>query len=218
MKNESIKIYTDGGCDKNPGGTGGWAFCILNGKRVIENSGQVANTTNNRMELTAAIRALERLQKSAKIALFSDSQYLIRGMNEWIPGWVQRDWKLKDGSPVKNAELWKKLYKLAKKHDVEWNWVRGHADDAVNLRVDKLVREAMKGKIVLSESTKADVVSAVPVVNVVKKQGKPVAVKIALKSSVAAKVDRPAEIKIDAVHLQKLIEDLIAVLRDLEES
>lgn len=218
MKNEPIKIYTDGGCDKNPGGTGAWAFCILDGNRMIERSGQVANTTNNRMEMTAAIQALERLQKAADVELYSDSQYLIRGMNEWIHSWVKHDWKLKDGSPVKNVELWKKLHKLARKHGVKWIWVRGHADDTVNLRVDKLVREAMKGKVVLSESTKADAVSALPVVNVVRKQGKPVAVKIALKSSAAAKVDRPVEVKIDAVHLQKLVEDLIAVLRDLEES
>ncbi|TKJ39992.1 ribonuclease HI [candidate division LCP-89 bacterium B3_LCP] len=213
-----IKIYTDGGCDKNPGGTGGWAFRIIDGDEITERSGRVESTTNNRMELMAAVQALESLQNSTDVELFSDSQYLVRGMKEWIFGWYKRGWKLKDGSPVKNVEIWQKLQQFSQLHKIKWNWVRGHADDPNNNRVDKLVQDAMKGKIITSGTARIRAASATPAVKLVKHKGKPVAVKIALKSSGDVMIDIPTEIKIDAIHLQKLIEDLVAALREVEES
>ncbi len=217
QKSDQIIIYTDGGCDKNPGGTGGWAFRIISSDKVLERSGRVESTTNNRMEMLAAINALEALKKPAKVELFSDSQYLVKGISEWIHNWVRRGWKLKDGSPVKNDDLWKKLYELNKKHSVTWTWVRGHADDQNNILVDKLVRAAIKGKIAKGKSKQVEAISAVPQVRLSRGKGKPAAVTINLKSASGAQVDRPVSLKIGAEHLQKLIEDLIAAQRKIEE-
>jgi len=213
-----LKIYTDGGCDKNPGGTGGWAYLILDGQSSWECSGKVENTTNNRMELSAAIYALENLKSPRIIDLFTDSQYLVRGMNEWIFSWIKRGWKVKDGNPVKNAELWQKLHALSQQHQISWNWVKGHAEDEHNQRVDKLVQQAMKGKIVNGKSGEQSAAPAVPHVKVNKSRGKAASVTISLSSSKHVKVDAAKELKIDRKHLQKLIEELIAALRQIEES
>ncbi len=217
-KTDQITIYTDGGCDMNPGGTGGWAYKLIDGDRITEKSGRAENTTNNRMELTAAIRALESLEEPATVELITDSQYLARGMTEWMAGWIRRNWALKDGSPVKNLDLWKKLYDQNRKHKITWTWVRGHADDPHNRRVDQMVQKAMKGEVVAGKSEVQTSVSAIPEVKLLKSRGKPTAVAITLKSHGAAVVDAPATLKVEATHLQKLIEDLITALRKIEES
>jgi len=213
-KPDRIKIYTDGGCDRNPGGTGGWAFRLMDGDRAIERSGSAARSTNNRMELTAAIRALEMLDEfvpaaeSAEVEILTDSQYLARGMNEWIANWVRRNWALRDGSPVKNTDLWKQLLALANRHQVTWTWVQGHSDDPDNLRVDRLVQKVISHR---SQQQAAKIISAPAEVKLVKQRGEPISVTIAQKG-VSAKVS------VGWAHLQKLIEDLVAALREGEES
>ncbi|MBU0517379.1 ribonuclease HI [bacterium] len=215
---KQVKIYTDGGCDKNPGGTGGWAYLIIQGPTSLECSGRVENTTNNRMELSAAIYALYSLKSGHIVDLYTDSQYLSRGMNEWIFSWIKRGWKVKDGNPVKNVELWQKLHALSQKHQITWNWVKGHADDEYNQRVDKLVQQAMKGKLVNGKAGEHSAAPALPQVKVNKSKGKPVSVTISLSSSKNVRVDTAKELKVDGAQLQKLIEDLIAALRQIEES
>jgi ribonuclease HI len=214
----AVAVYTDGGCDKNPGGTGGWAFRIIAGDRVLERSGRVENTTNNRMELTAAIEALKALKKRSKVNLFTDSQYLALGMSQWLSGWIKRGWKLKTGDQVKNADLWRELHDLSRKHDVEWIWVRGHSGDKDNVRVDKMVGEAIRGRVDPGSRRKSAEVTAVPEVKVNRIKGKPASVTITLKSGRDSRTDRPARMKIAPQHLQKLIEDLIAAQREIEES
>ena len=213
---DPIKIYTDGGCDKNPGGTGGWAYRIKSGKRVTERSGRILNTTNNRMELTAAIEALNALKSIFTVELYTDSQYLSRGMTEWIGAWQARNWRLKDGSPVKNVDLWQKLLELDRKHQVTWQWVRGHADDPDNVYVDKMVRAAMKGKVVTERSGQVKVELPIPAVKVNKVKGKPVSVTISQKPGRNVGVDAPISLKVEAKHLQKLIEDLVKALHVIE--
>jgi ribonuclease HI len=215
---KTIKIYTDGGCDRNPGGTGGWAYRVIDGDKITDKNGRVENTTNNRMELTAAIKALESIKNPAEIELFTDSQYLSRGMTEWIFGWIKRNWVLKDGSPVKNAELWQKLYTSGRKHKVKWTWVRGHGDDVHNLQVDRLVKQAMQGKVAAGRASTAAEAAAIPVVKVTRSKGKPSGITLSLKPSIRVRVDSGVELKIGKEHLQKLVEDLIAALREIEES
>lgn len=135
-------IYTDGGCDPNPG-PGGWAAIILDGQTKKEISGADPKTTNNRMELTAAIEALKAIPEPAKVTLFTDSQYLQRGIEEWMPGWLKRNWKGSSG-PVANQDLWKELLAAAKPHQVTWRWLRGHTGDLHNTRADWLVHQARK--------------------------------------------------------------------------
>lgn len=212
------KIYTDGGCDKNPGGRGAWAFRIIDEENIVEQSGRVEKTTNNRMELTAAIRALEWLKEPTTVELFTDSQYLSRGMTEWLGGWVRRNWTLKDGSPVKNVDLWKRLYELDRKHNVTWTWIQGHAGDIHNTRVDQLVQRALKGKTANGKPSSEPPGAVAPEVKLVKQKGKPVAVSIALKSVRSSQPDTGFSIRFEAAHLQKLIEDLIAVLRQIQGS
>ena len=134
-----VTIYTDGGCDPNPG-TGGWAAVLLYKAVVKELSGGEQETTNNRMELTAAIRALEALKRACKVTLHTDSQYLQKGITEWLPGWKKRGWKRKEGA-VKNEDLWRALDALCDRHDVTWKWVRGHAGNFYNERCDELAQE-----------------------------------------------------------------------------
>jgi ribonuclease HI len=152
-----INIYTDGGCSGNPG-PGGWAFVMLSGGSVtIEKNGGDPNTTNNRMELTAVIRALETLpsivsnnDRSAPvdgITVFTDSQYVQKGISEWIAGWKRKGWVTSAKQPVKNVDLWKKLdalaATLAAAYPLTWKWVRGHAGNPLNERCDALVQEAV---------------------------------------------------------------------------
>ena len=219
-KRSKVKIYTDGGCDVNPGGTGGWAFLIIppGQDRVIERSGREERSTNNRMELTAALRALESLESSSEVELFTDSQYLARGMTQWIHNWVRSRWTLKDGSPVKNSDLWKRLSEASKRHRVTWTWVRGHKGDPYNVRVDRLVKEAIKGKIAAEVSSVEEMPSPPPEVKVIKRRGKPVAVAISVGAGAEGKTYRLPPMKVKVEHLQKLVEDLVAALREVEES
>ncbi|MBM3328186.1 MAG: ribonuclease HI [Calditrichaeota bacterium] len=137
-----VTIYTDGACSGNPG-PGGWAAILLSGVHRKEITGYEASTTNNRMELTAAIRALEALKRSSVVEVYSDSSYLVRGMTEWLPGWIRKQWRLSTGGAVENRDLWERLQTLAAKHRIEWHWVRGHAADPLNREVDRLARTAI---------------------------------------------------------------------------
>jgi ribonuclease HI len=138
-----IEIYADGACRGNPG-PGGWAALLISGEHRKELSGSEEHTTNNRMELLAAIRGLEALKNPGTTArVYTDSQYVIKGMSEWVAGWKQRGWKTADKKPVKNQDLWERLDALAEQHDLEWHWVRGHSGVEGNERVDQLANEAI---------------------------------------------------------------------------
>jgi len=137
-----ITIYTDGGCDPNPG-PGGWAVVILSPEGTREFSGADPETTNNRMELTAAIQALNSVHTPSEIMLFTDSQYLKRGIEEWMPRWLAKNWRGSNG-PVANQDLWKELLAVSSQHHVKWHWLRGHAGSAENERVDYLCSVARK--------------------------------------------------------------------------
>jgi len=136
----SVIAYTDGACSGNPG-PGGWGVVLISGSHRKELSGGEANTTNNRMELTAAIKALEALKKTSRIEIITDSTYVVKGMTEWIHGWKRRGWKRAAGE-LENRELWQKLSELSQSHEVIWKWVRGHAGNELNEVADKL---AVKG-------------------------------------------------------------------------
>ena len=138
----SVTIYADGGCRGNPG-PGGWGVVLQAGDRVKELWGGEASTTNNRMELTAAIRALEALKRPATIELHTDSQYVQKGISEWIHNWKRNGWRTADKQPVKNADLWQRLDELAGQHRIRWCWVRGHAGQPGNERADALANRAM---------------------------------------------------------------------------
>jgi ribonuclease HI len=131
-----VEIYTDGGCEPNPG-TGGWGAVLVHGARRKELSGGQRDTTNNRMELTAAVRALEALKKPNQVVLYTDSQYVKNGIVSWIANWKRRGWKRKDGE-LKNVDLWKRLDELNQTHDIEWRWLKGHAGHPLNERCDEL--------------------------------------------------------------------------------
>ena len=137
---DDIIIYTDGGCDPNPG-PGGWAALIITGGKRSEISGAEKETTNNRMELTAAIQALKSIKKAAEITLFTDSQYLHKGINEWLPKWLAKNWRGSNGS-VKNQDLWHELLTVRSRHKIKWHWLRGHTGNAENNRVDYLCHVA----------------------------------------------------------------------------
>ena len=139
---ERVTIYTDGACSGNPG-PGGWAALLIFKGREKELSGGEAVTTNHRMELTAAIKALEALSRPCAVDLYTDSQYVRQGVTEWIHGWKARGWKTADKKPVKNEDLWRALDEARNRHDVQVHWVRGHADDPLNNRVDALAVAAM---------------------------------------------------------------------------
>jgi ribonuclease HI len=138
---KDVEIYTDGACLGNPG-PGGWGALLRHGPHEKELSGYEADTTNNRMELLAAIRALQALREPCSVQLYTDSQYVQKGISEWIAGWQRRGWKTADGKPVKNEDLWRELLAARQPHSVRWHWVRGHAGHAENERVDTLAREA----------------------------------------------------------------------------
>lgn len=143
MNEEVVEIFTDGACSGNPG-PGGWAALLrFKGTEKTMNGGE-ARTTNNRMEMTAAIKALEALKRPCKVRLTTDSQYLMKGITEWLKNWKRRGWVTASKTPVKNAELWKRLDALTEQHQVEWLWVRGHNNHEENELVDALAREALK--------------------------------------------------------------------------
>lgn len=135
-RNGVVEIYTDGGCEPNPG-IGGWGAVLLYNEHRKELSGGERKSTNNRMELTAAISALEALKRPSQIRLFTDSEYLMKGITEWMPGWKKRNWKRKGGELV-NVDLWRRLDALNERHDISWRWVRGHTGVAENERCDEL--------------------------------------------------------------------------------
>jgi ribonuclease HI len=139
-----ISIHTDGSCLGNPG-PGGWAALLRYGEKERELVGGEGQTTNNRMELMAAIAALEALTEACQVTLHIDSQYVRQGITEWMPSWVRRGWKTAGGDPVKNRDLWERLHAAASRHRIEWKWVKGHNGDPDNERVDVLARnEAMR--------------------------------------------------------------------------
>jgi ribonuclease HI len=138
---KDVEIYTDGACLGNPG-PGGWGAVLRHGAFEKELAGGEPETTNNRMELLAAIRALEALREPCRVVLHTDSQYVQKGISEWIGGWQRRGWKTADGKPVKNDDLWRELLAAQKPHTVDWRWVRGHSGHVENERVDQLARDA----------------------------------------------------------------------------
>ncbi len=139
---EPVVIYTDGACRGNPG-PGGWGALLSLGARVREIAGAEALTTNNRMELMAAIRALEALKRRVPVELYTDSQYVLKGITEWVGGWKARGWRTADKKPVKNQDLWERLDALAAEHSIDWHWVRGHDGNPGNERADALANEAI---------------------------------------------------------------------------
>lgn len=140
MQQELI-IYTDGACKGNPG-IGGWGAILMYGNAKKEIYGREEHTTNNRMELMAVIEALKSLKRDCKIQIFTDSQYVQKGMLEWIDGWKKKNWK-----NVKNPDLWQELDQLASNHEISWNWVRGHSGDKYNERADELANLAISNHV-----------------------------------------------------------------------
>src|SRR5262245_43583393 len=139
-----VTIYTDGGADPNPG-TGGWAAILIDAAtgKAREISGGEPHATNNRMELTAAIRALEALKRRCRVHLFTDSLYLRKGITEWLPGWTARGWRRKAGE-LQNEDLWRRLAEMVESHEVHWDWVRGHAGNQWNERADELATQEIR--------------------------------------------------------------------------
>lgn len=137
-----VEIFTDGACSGNPG-PGGWGAILRSGAHEREISGFEPATTNNRMEMMAAIAALESLRRPAEVKLSTDSTYLMDGITKWIHGWKRRNWKTADNKPVKNVDLWQRLEIAMAAHKIEWLWVRGHAGHAENERADALARQAI---------------------------------------------------------------------------
>jgi ribonuclease HI len=137
-----VEIFTDGACRGNPG-PGGWAAILRYRDTEKELTGGEAQTTNNRMELTAAIAGLEALKRACRVRLYTDSQYVRDGITQWLPGWKAREWRTADKKPVKNVDLWQRLDQAAASHQIEWIWVRGHAGHAENERADALARAAI---------------------------------------------------------------------------
>lgn len=137
-----VVIHTDGACSGNPG-PGGWGAILEWNGQEKEICGGEAETTNNRMELMAAIQALESLKKPCRVELHTDSQYVMKGISEWIHGWKRKNWRTADGKPVKNDDLWKRLDAARLRHEVDWRWVKGHAGHELNERADALARKGL---------------------------------------------------------------------------
>ena len=141
---KQVTIFTDGSCEGNPG-PGGWAAVLLSGVHRREVSGSEAATTNNRMELLAAIESLNALKEPCRVELFTDSQYLRNGINRWVAGWKRNGWRTRDKQAVKNEDLWRRLDALVGRHQIEWKWVKGHAGHEHNERCDELARLQVAG-------------------------------------------------------------------------
>lgn len=141
-KQNTVEIFTDGACSGNPG-PGGYAAILKYGQEIREISGYEVETTNNRMEMMAVIEALRQLKRPCEVRVITDSQYVVKGMTEWIQGWVKRNWLTSQKKPVLNKSLWKELLKLCQKHKIEWQWVKGHNGHPYNERCDQLAREAI---------------------------------------------------------------------------
>ncbi len=138
-----VTIYTDGACSGNPG-PGGWGAILIYKGVEKELSGGEAHTTNNRMELTAAIEGLRALKRRCAVDIYTDSQYVRQGITQWMHGWKRNGWKTSDKKPVKNEDLWQLLDSMAQQHDVDWHWVKGHADNPLNERADQLAVAALQ--------------------------------------------------------------------------
>ncbi len=141
-QSELVVIYADGACKGNPG-PGGWGAWITVGEHSKELCGGESITTNNRMELTAVIRALQALKRACNVKVYTDSVYVQKGMTEWIDSWKKRGWRTADKKPVKNDDLWQELDAIAQQHNIEWLWVKGHAGDAGNERADALANQGV---------------------------------------------------------------------------
>jgi ribonuclease HI len=149
-----FEAWTDGSCRPNPG-PGGWAAVLRSADgQTLRLSGAEMDTTNNRMELRAAIAALEALPLSSRVVLFTDSEYVQKGITEWVPGWVRRGWITAKGKPVENRDLWEALIAAAAPHDVTWQWVRGHADNTMNVHVDALANAARERMVAASVASR----------------------------------------------------------------
>ena len=142
MNADTIYIYSDGACKGNPG-RGGWGALLVTDGHRKEICGGEANTTNNRMEMTAVIRALESLKRPSAVEVHTDSQYVQKGISEWMAGWKRRNWRTADGKPVKNQDLWLQLDALSQLHRIEWKWVRGHNGHPENERADELANQGV---------------------------------------------------------------------------
>ncbi|WP_428099932.1 ribonuclease HI [Candidatus Rariloculus sp.] len=139
---KEVEAFTDGACRGNPG-PGGWGVVLRFNERVKELCGGEPATTNNRMEMTAAIRALEALNEKCRVRVFTDSTYVRNGITEWLENWRQRGWRTADRKPVKNQDLWRELASLTDRHDVSWHWVKGHAGHPGNERADRLANQGL---------------------------------------------------------------------------
>jgi ribonuclease HI len=142
IKKNTVVIYTDGACSGNPG-PGGWGSVLMYNGHRRELSGGDAGTTNNRMEMMAVIQALESLKRPCGVIIYTDSVYVMKGMMEWIEQWKKRDWKTAAKKPVKNVELWQRLEQAISRHEVQWQWVKGHSGVPENERADELARSAI---------------------------------------------------------------------------
>lgn len=142
-KETLVEIFTDGACSGNPG-PGGYGAILKYDQTVKEISGCEPITTNNRMELTAIIEALKRLKRPCKVRVMTDSNYVVKGMTEWIHGWIKRDWINSNKKPVLNRDLWETLLKLSKPHHIDWRWIKGHHGHKENERCDKMARKAIQ--------------------------------------------------------------------------
>jgi ribonuclease HI len=142
MSEPVVEIYSDGACRGNPG-PGGWGALLRYNGREKELWGGEAATTNNRMELTAAIRALEALKRQSRVKLYTDSLYVMKGISSWIHDWKRRGWRTADKKPVKNEDLWRQLDELRDRHEIEWHWVKGHAGHPENERADELANRGI---------------------------------------------------------------------------
>jgi ribonuclease HI len=139
---KTIEIYTDGACRGNPG-PGGWGALLISGNRQKTMHGGDPETTNNRMELTAAIEALNALKGSSRVILYTDSKYVMDGINDWMPNWIKRGWKTAARKPVKNKDLWQALDEATKRHEIDWRWVKGHNGDPGNEKADELANQGI---------------------------------------------------------------------------
>jgi ribonuclease HI len=142
LDNKFVEIFCDGACSGNPG-PGGYGAILRCGGNEKEISGGAPNTTNNRMEMTAVIEALRQLKRPCRVSITTDSQYVVKGMTEWIDGWQRKGWRNSKKEPVLNRDLWEMLLEESKRHSINWNWVRGHAGHEENERCDQLARQAL---------------------------------------------------------------------------
>ena len=141
----TVTMYTDGACSGNPG-PGGWGTVLIYGKHRMEMSGGEAETTNNRMEMMAVICGMEALKRPSKVDIYTDSTYVLKGITEWLAGWKKNGWRTAARKPVKNVDLWQRLDEALDRHEVNWNWVKGHSGVPENERADELARHGIPGQ------------------------------------------------------------------------